>query len=298
VRVAVASVGVAVMAIVSCAASERGPFLAIGTPVASSAVVRDSERVATVGIALQSLSEGDLARLDGILARARERAYAHANPLYVELEDDRPDDLAREARSLLESNAPILTAAQAIGRTRFELSDGFSVALVSDCRASAPTDCVPLWGAPSERLLERRMRFAAWPLAFAGVLATRGVANDPASALRPLIHRRDGTVALVLTLAPARDGSGARAAIRQRMRRILPRLEHDHVDTRWARAVATTEPSTNLDHVGIQADEILVVPRLGALARLRAFEREISTELGRLRLADRVRWIRRPSEQK
>jgi hypothetical protein len=171
-------------------------------------------------------------------------------------------------------------------------------AVTTECGTDASVDCVPLWRSASPSRELRRARFLEWPLAAAVVLGfvDRDAAREARDTLRSRAHDEGSRIAVVFDgddLSGPRDevidavrASAARAqALARRGQRLRMAEGNVHVLDVLAAAPAPV-PWLRLD-----TEEVLVVPKLGALSDVEAFASEVERGLPK---AGRVEWVRRP----
>jgi hypothetical protein len=262
----------------------------------------DDERAAA--LALGTLAPPELEALRAALDDLETRLQARSNPMVEDLEDG--DPLAPLAL-LLRRFLPALTACDAIASRRRATPEGtMVVAVAMTCEApDGGATCLPLWNpspggrSPEERSVERA-RFLEWPLATAAVLGFANVAEAGSARanLRAGSREAASRIALVLDEADLRGGEdGGVAEVRRIATRVLTLASHDRaVDTTVLELIAREPPpgSRRVPWLRLDAEEILVVPRLGALANLASFVDEIERHLGGAGLAASTEWVRRP----
>ena len=187
---------------------------------------------------------------------------ARRNPFVFDLEEL---DVERTLADSRPAVVPMITAASRLAGSHFPLDEERSVRLETVC--SRGEICVPVWGS-SAHPDAARARFAAWPVSHGLVLRARdeNTARLASVALRLATAERRTPIALVVdaestTLAPESALRVAKAAER------CVRLLRDHPDdARLLAPLAADARPPRLDHLGLRRDEILVVPKLGALA--------------------------------
>jgi hypothetical protein len=257
--------------------------------------VRDEERAAA--LVLGGLSPLEVEGLRRALDDLADRLEAQSDPMVEDLEDDDPlAPLARMIRRFL----PALTAAEALGSRRRAAADGTLVTAVGmDCREAPGVRCVPLWKPPVEGTSLHRARFLEWPLAAAVVLGfgDAGTAQTARDALRDRARDDGSRLALALDrddLSERRDEALDR--VRAAAARVLGLVHRSSsrvspASTRVLELIAGAPPrGSSVPWLRLDAEEVLVVPRLSALADLDAFEKEIEAGLG----ARPFEWVRRP----
>jgi hypothetical protein len=240
-------------------------------------------------LAAASMSPTERRRLRAALDAFTERLETRAHPLADDF-DDTPIDAA--LRDELRTSLPKLTAARAlvtgVWRGSYAADE---VRAVDGCPERRL--CVDPWarGGTDEA---RRARFLAWPVSAAALLRFDDShdADAAAARLRARAGARDSRIALVVT-ADGVDADVARelVAVRTAAARAAALL---------ARSDAEAEPRALLDEVAratlpapppwlhLGAGELLIVPRLGAVAALDRFTDEIAAH------APAARFLYRP----
>jgi hypothetical protein len=265
----------------------REPFLSVFERDGGSGP-RGAVAPGAVPLALGGLPPGELRRVREHLAESTDGALRRAAPELFDL-DWRPGDDARSdplRRAL--PDLPALTAAANLLGSPWE-GPGISVRLGPTCEAAA-SRCVPLFAQAAESpgdSLVRRGRALAWALGNAGRLrASAGSRQALLRALREAQPRPYGTVAMVFdatrgTLDPAELDLLRREALRS-METLAPGAPQRS----WIEAIGAARADWQLPIV-LDEDELLVIPRLSALARLEDFASEVER-------AGTFEWIARP----
>jgi hypothetical protein len=216
-----------------------------------------------------------------------------AHPLGIDLEDRSPE---QRFKRLLAVHAPTWTSALALAQGRWTSPDRTqTVTLVPRCRP--PATCVALAdGAPTPPLPAgvdaRGIRFWAWPVTSARRLRTtasgarrlaehlRGRLGQPGSPLGLVLLRPD------LLSTPAPDARLANASAR--LHRWLLRANVDRrLRLPWVGLSSTDRPPPAAPSLELREDEVLVIPRLGALAHPERTDGEITAALAQLGLTSR-----------
>jgi hypothetical protein len=251
----------------------------------------------TAALALGTLTPSELAGLRRVLADLETKLETRANPLVEDLDDGDP---ATALSLLLRKLLPAITACDAVASRRRASPDGALVAAVAmrcDPIADAGVACAPLWTASAADRATERARFLEWPLAAAAVLGlpTGDGALRVIGDLRARSRDRHSRIALVLG---ERDLAGgidpAVAEVRALAARDLTLARRDaSVDTRVLELIARDPPQgpRRIPWLRLDAEEVLVVPKLGALADLDAFAREVEDELREVP----AEWVHRPA---
>jgi hypothetical protein len=270
------------------AAERGGPFLSILRREAPTGV-RGRVAPESVSLALGGLPPEELPRLREHLAASTDAAVRRAAPELFdlgELADERaaPDPL-REALP----DVPALTAAANVLGSPWD-APGISVRLGPACDAAA-SRCAPLFApaaTPGDALV-RRGRALAWALGNAALL--RVPANSRGARLRSLREaqsRPSGTLAMVFGATRGALEEAEVDLLRQQAGRALAHLAPDAPQRPFLEALGAARAGWELP-IELQPDELLVVPRMSALARLRDF----ATEVDR---AGPFEWVVRPGD--
>lgn len=268
------------------AAVARGPFLSVfqraGGTAPHGAVVPGA-----VALALGGLPPGELRRAREHLAESTDGALRRAAPELFDLDwrpgDDSRSDPLRDALPDL----PALTAAANLMGSPWE-GPGISVILGTTCETSA-SRCVPLFVQPAEPgdSLERRGRALAWALANAGLLRVSAAARPALlRALREAQPRPNGTVAMVFDAPHGALDAEQIDLLRREAIRATDRLPLQAPQRPWLDAIGTARADWRLP-IALEPDQVLVVPRLSALARLADFASEVER-------AGTFEWVARP----
>jgi hypothetical protein len=270
-------------------AETRGPFLSImqreGATVARGAVPPGS-----VALALGGLPAEELPRLRERLEESMDAAVRRAAPMLYDL-----DGLTEEAaapdpdplRGALPNLPPLTAAANVLGAPWD--APGISVELVPACQVAA-SRCVPLFAPALDRgddALVRRGRALVWTLGNAARL--RVPASSRTVLLRSLREtqtRPASTIALVFGASRGTLDEAELDLLRQQAHRVLAHLALDTPRRSWLDALGAASADWELP-IALDADEVLVIPRLRALARLPDFDSEIEH-------AGTFEWVARP----
>jgi hypothetical protein len=210
-----------------------------------------------------------------------EVALARTMPGLVDcISEDVDAALARERAWLL----PTLTAAQTLVERRWSVAD-LDARIVERADQRQPDEgLVAAW--PGDDALadegSRRARFAAWPLTH-GVLIDR-LGQEKSARTASLLRERTvlsgSTLALVLDAAlqrRQREPPALRELVAgcRKHRRLLGRAGKAHPAIGRLLALSEVTSEALLPWLSLSANELLAVPRLGALARRDAFLAEV-----------------------
>jgi hypothetical protein len=265
---------------------QRGPVLSLyvreGTPAARSIVTP-----AAVALALGGLPPEELRRLRKHMAESTDGALRRAAPGLFDL--DAPPDAGAAVDPLQQSlpDLPALTAAANVVGTPWE-APGISVHLGAGCEPGA-TRCVPLFGTASGEgdSMLRRGRALTWALADAGLLRASAAGRAQLlHSLREAQLRSAGVAAMVFAASSGNIDPSELDPLRHEARRSLETLRPDAPQRPWLEALDQAPASWELP-VALDPDELLVVPRLSALARLPDFVSEVEA-------AGTFEWAARP----
>lgn len=257
------------------ATGSTGPFLSIverdggtagGAPLAPGAVA----------LALGGLPPGELEHLREHLEESTDGALQRAAPELFDLEGPPDAGAAVDPLRKVLPDLPALTAASNVLGSPWE-APGISVHLGPACEATAAR-CTPLLArAPVEGdPLVRRGRVLAWALGNAALIHVPASAREGTlRALREAQLRPSGTIAMVFGATRGTLDASELALLRREARRALERLRPDAPQRAWLEALDSARPDWELP-VALAPDDLLVVPRLSAMARLQDFATEVS----------------------
>ena len=264
----------------------RGSVLSI----VAAAGARESAGVgpASVSLALGGLPPEEIPRLRERIAESADAALRRAAPDLLDMGSPADDAAARDAANQVGPDLPALTAAVNLVGAPWS-APGISVRLGAGCDPAA-SRCVPLFAPPSsepEDPLARRARSLAWALSNAS-----RVRSPPSSrtalvrSLRAAQRRPSSTVAIVFDAARGTLDGTELDLLRREARRAMEALGTDAPQRAWLEAIAAAQATWELP-IDLESDELLVVPRLSALARLVDFASEVES-------AGTFTWISRP----
>jgi hypothetical protein len=267
-------------------AETRGPYLSIlqreGTTAARGAVPPGS-----IALGLGGLPPEELPRLREHLEESMDAAVRRAAPMLYDLDGLADDAAAPDSLRPALPDIPALTAAANVLGAPWE-APGVSVELRPACQVGA-SRCVPLFAPALERedALVRRGRALAWTLGNAARLRVpAGSRTLLLRSLRETQTRPSGTIALVFGASRGTLDEAELDLLRQQARRALAHVAQDTPRRSWLAALVAARADWELPIV-LDADELLVIPRLSALARLQDFDSEIER-------AGTFEWVVRP----
>jgi hypothetical protein len=279
-------------------AAPLGPKLLVREQAACTAVPQDEqERRLADGawLALATLPPGKRRQLAQEIEEMAASLEARANPLVVDVVEADPDSVLRRLSPWL---LPVANAAQALMAGHWRSTDGAlcvdvisgneAVQRASEGHLVDPWDDTARDAGPA-----RRARFLAWPVAHARriALADAAVTQRAVARLRSRVVVRDSTLAVVVD-ASLQRGFGAfdeADRLRNACGRCTKALRRARVREggRLRAAVAllrgaSQDPSDRppVGWLPLEQTQVLVVPRLSALARRDAFEAEIAGVVG------------------
>jgi hypothetical protein len=258
--------------------------LVAGTSRDAGAAIEADHDARATAVALASLPRRRAEEVR--LRRLVDRLVAKAHPLGLDLEGGDP---AGELRRWFGAKLPSFTAADALLRARWVAADGsLSVRLETSCRDGAPA-------------LPERAAFLAWPITRAVVLEVPSplARGRLVARLRAAAARGGSTVALVLTardlISSSRNGIGTLRPTVRRLVRLLQQRGPLPAELWPLRAIAGGTFRGRLSsRLQLRPREILIVPRLSALARLPSFVGEIDSRLDELGMRQEVAWNAKP----
>ncbi len=258
-------------------AERRGPFLSISAQEEKT-VARGAISSGSIALALGGLPPGEVTRLRDALAQSTEAAVHRAAPMLFDLglSDDDAGPAADPLRQAL-PDLPALTAAANVGGAPWS-APGLSVRLAPDCATGSDSRCVQLFAPTADQEADpliRRGRALAWTLANAALL--RGSAGSHVAlleALRRAQTRPSSTIALVFDSSRGAIDEAELELLRDQARRALAHLPPDAPQRPWLDALSGAPATWELP-IAFDAEEVLVIPRLSALARLQDFHSEL-----------------------
>jgi hypothetical protein len=264
----------------------QGPFLSMSRQETPSPA-RGSVLPRSIALALGGLPPGELARLREYLAQSTDAAVRRAAPMLFDLEVAQdeptltldggatPPSASEPLRQVL-PDIPALTAAANVLGGPWS-APGLSVQLGPAC-ASGATRCVPLFQSaadPGDALL-RRGRALAWGLGNAALLRVpAGSRTALLQSLRAAQTRPSTTIALVFGASRGTLDEAELDLLRDQARLALAHLAADAPLRPLLDALGTAPVSWELP-IAFDADQVLVIPRLGAMARLQDFRSEVA----------------------
>lgn len=265
----------------------RGPFLSIvqreTTAQPDTTHARGALASRAIALALGGLPSEALSHLREYLAESADGALRRAAPELLDLDDAAPTDPLRRALP----NLPALTAASNALGSPWD-APGVSVHLGPICERMAAR-CVPLFASTVEAgdALTRRGRALAWSLANAALLRVPASSRTVLlRSLREAQHQPSGTFAMVFDTMRGNLDEAELDSLRREARRALADIAADSPRRPWLAAIEATQAAWQLP-VALAADELLVIPRLSALARLKDFTSELER-------AGSFDWVVRP----
>jgi hypothetical protein len=255
-------------------AERKGPFLSIMLEERATQT-RPAVPLGSIALALGGVPPEELTRLRERLAESTDIALRKAAPMLFDVTGLAEDDAASEPLRQALPDLPALTAAANVLGAPWN-GPGLTVMLGSACEAAA-SRCVPLFAAAADHAdaLARRGRALAWSLGNAALL--RVPSGSRAALLRSLRGaqtRPSSTIALVFGAARGALDEEELERLRQYARRALVHLAPDAPPRPWLEALGAAQAGWELP-IALDADEVLVIPRLSTLARLQDFHAEV-----------------------
>lgn len=251
-------------------------------------------------LALNSLADSERAQLGQLLNDLADEAERRRNPFVEDLDGK---DRHRELYTRLRAWGPSFSAAAALATGAWASEDDQITVRATDTCVQRPpsTVCLPLVRAPGEvDSTERRARLFAWPIARALVLRVLdpGQARALATSLRTNLDREHTSIALALE---STELHGLRlspelvavARATDRLEELLAdagplSAEESELLTRLA---GSTTVSDALPWLQLPEGEVLVAPRLGALATRELFVDEVTQRASESRVG--FEWVYR-----
>ncbi|HLK35831.1 MAG TPA: hypothetical protein VKU41_03695 [Polyangiaceae bacterium] len=245
-------------------------------------------RPASISLALGGLPPEELSRLRERIEESADAALRRAAPDLLDMGSAADDAAAADAASQVGPDLPALTAAVNLGGAPWS-APGISVRLGPGCDPAA-SRCVPLFAAASsepEDPLARRARSLAWALSNAArVRAPPSSRTALVRSLRTAQRRPSSAVAIVFDAARGTLDGTELDLLRREARRAMEPLGPDAPQRPWLEAVAGAQATWELP-IDLEPGELLVVPRLSALARLADFTSEVES-------SGTFTWVTRP----
>jgi hypothetical protein len=253
----------------------RGPFLSIVRQEGGT-VQRSLVPSGSIALAFGGLPPEELTRLRELLEESTEAAVRRAGAMLFDLEltEDDATPVADPLRRAL-PDLPALTAAANVLGAPWS-APGLSVKLGPACDAAA-SRCTPLFAPATHRddTLVRRGRALAWTLGNAALLRVpRGSRTALLRSLRGAQARPSSTIALVFGAPRGALDEAELERLREQAGRALAHLAADAPQRSWLEALGAAPAGWELP-LTFDPDEVLVIPRLSALARLQDFHSEI-----------------------
>ncbi len=275
--------------------STPGPVLVVRTVAAGERAPAAGDDDLAMSLALASIAPRERRRILDDMGYAASWLEARLSPLVDDFGDDGVDPVD-ELRRALAPEVPQFTAARAFEAGRWAIGTTETRVAASCAEARDDERCVPIWSAEmAQDPSVRRAGLAAWAVTRAAVvdLGTPEAADSCAAALRERASARGAATALVVTEADlALDPVPERPVLKDaavRLGRAMAANEID--DTQHLDAFAHAKPTGRAaPWLRLGRTEILVVPRLSAIARAD----DLAVEIERAAGASKVRWVHRP----
>ncbi len=231
----------------------------------------------SVALALGGLPPGELTRLRELLEESTDAAVRRAAATLSDRVGLAQDDAAPVPDPLRQAlpDLPALTAAANVMGAPWS-APGLSVKLGPVCDAVA-SRCVPLFAPAVDGgdALVRRGRALAWTLGNAALVhVPAGSRAALLGSLREAQTWPSGTIALVFGAPKGELDEADLALLHEQARRALAHLAPDALQRPWLDALDAARAGWELP-VALGGDEVLVIPRLSALARLQDFHSEV-----------------------
>jgi hypothetical protein len=261
-------------------AERRGPFLSIFRQEATNEA-RVAVPPGSIALALGGLPPDSLPRLREYLTQSTDLALRRAAPMLFDLglDEDAASPTPDPLRQALPDLPALTAAANALGAPWS--APGLSVQVGPACTAAA-SRCVPLFAqaADDADALVRRARALAWALGNAAVLRVPAGSREALlRSLREAQTRPSSTIALIFGASRGALDAAELELLRDQARVALAHLPAGAPQRPWLDALCVAKASWELP-VRLDADEVLVVPRLSALARLQDFRSEVARDAG------------------
>jgi len=229
-----------------------------------------------MSLVVASLSPEERARTVEIMSYAAARLEARASSLVVDLGDD--IDPMAELQMALGPYLPSITAARTLDRGVFK-GAGFVATPAASCPPKllpSGDTCLPTWRPPApiaeDHAFAERVRFAAWPIAYATIadLGTRAMRDTVARSLRGATSTSTALHALVLTVNDLElttlPEQPALVAAARRLGRAMEANDL-HESSQLDGLARAAPPGRVAPWLTLSPSELLVVPRLSTVAR-------------------------------
>jgi hypothetical protein len=265
-----------------------GVFLEVETKPKSVRATRPSSSAAM--LVLNAMPEPRRELLAKSLARLIAVVDRKKNPFFVSLDDSEERKAVEE---LIAQTAPAFTAATTLAAGSWSSPEG-DILVRPVARCTAGRQCVRL-GDPGAGESERRTRFLAWPVGYAVMLAVAIPAevDRVAEALRAPGSFQIG---LVLTSAELHRLRASRAlsSLKRDARRLVKVLPKSsaRLSAAMASLASAGTGKDELRWLRLPPDNILIVPRLSALATPEQFVADVRSRLAAA--GSRVAWLASP----
>lgn len=274
------------------AAEERAPlalYLEVEARPKPSATIRAS--AAEAMLVLNAMPESRRELLADSLAKLAAVVNRKKNPFFVALDDS---EERKVVEGLIAQTAPAFTAATTLVAGRWSSLEG-DVQVRPVTRCTAGRRCFRLDADPSGDADEKRVRFLAWPLGYAIVLAvaSRAELAPVAEALRAPGSFQIGLVLTsrelhALRASPSLPGLKRDA---RHLVKAMPGQRAGLVTTLSGMARAGAEPDA-LGWLQLPPDTLIVVPRLSALATPEQLVADVRSRLAAV--PAKVTWLAWP----
>ena len=240
-----------------------------------------------------NLTDDERAELESQLEIYRSRLEASVNPLFEDLEDGAPRDVMT---GWTRHHGPLLQAAYSLATPRVSLADGSGVVEERKREACPAGSCLGAWGAEAEDADQRHARFAMWPVAAAMVvriedpLERRCARRELRARVPRLLGERrptqDEGISLVLAGEEDEPVRPDETALVSRVLRLEVAAQMRSAREHGRTAETPTMPSAY--EVALDRADLLVVPRLRALASWNDFVRITREAIARCTHAETV----------
>jgi hypothetical protein len=260
-------------------AARKGPFLSVFHDGSLTRVSGAAVTPASLALALGGLPPQELVRLREFLAQSTASAVRHAAPMLFDLdatEEDAGPATPDPLRKALPDLPALTAAANALGGPWG--GPELSVQVGPAC-ADGASQCAPLFVPASDRVDDPQLRHGralAWALGNAALLRVpEGSRATLLASLQQAQTRASSTIALVFGAPRGTLDAAQLEPLREEAHQALVHLAPEAAQRPWLDALAAVRATWELP-VRFDADQVLVVPRLSALARLQEFHAELA----------------------
>lgn len=227
---------------------------------------------AAISLSLAGGAPNAVDRTRALLGAVSVAVRQRANPFIIDLDGSEAYTLTSTRTQLL-TQLPAATAAANLLASPWR-DTGIWVELGVSCPPSA-NRCMRLYDWNGSDTVERRVRNVVWAWSHAALIRPKGPVAAFVAALRRRAVQPTTTIALVFARSSGQLNAASLAALRREARQAQAQTPPKSPERYWLRAVTHAPAKWSLP-VPIAAGDVLVVPRLSALARPQDFVADIT----------------------